>query len=365
MKRYILIVGLLAALAACSGQEETYEVQQRAFNEAVYASGQIMPAPYHYLEVNAADRIMRILVEEGNTVDSGNVLAVLGTPSENRQLEILTRQVSLARDMAGNQSAVLDELKARTRLAREKYLQDSINADRFQALASEKAVSVREAEQARLEAESSHTEYIALQQQYISRKNELNRNVLQAEQQLAQLSQSREGKVLISPIDGRVFQLYHKEGNLVQPGQPVALVGDAEHFMLELLVDERDINKVKLGQKVYFQTEVHTDKQFEARISKIVPVLQKESRSFEVEAEVLSGEALYPQSSVEANILIRENTSALVIPADYLLSGDSVNIRQEDEVQKIKIETGTRNGEWVEVRSGLKVGDIILNTNEL
>ncbi|WPP52824.1 efflux RND transporter periplasmic adaptor subunit [Catalinimonas niigatensis] len=364
MNRCLLFVTLSSVLLACDGSEETFVVQEQDFNEAVYASGQIMPAHYQFMEVNTPDRIIRILVDEGNEIDSGSVIAVLGTPSENRQLEILTRQVSLARDMAGDQSAVLDELKSRIRLARERYLQDSLNAVRYEELASERAVPLREAEQASLQSESSRTEFLALQQQYQSRSNELNRNLLQAEQQLAQLGQSREGKLLASPFHGKVFRVYHDEGSLVQPGEPVALVGDAENSRLELLVDERDINKIKLGQRVYFQTEMHADQQFEAKISKIIPVLQKETRSFEVEADVYTNNALYPQSSVEANIIIRENARVLVIPADYLLSGDSVNVKTGDEVQKKSIEAGSRNGQWVEVISGLKAGDTIVKKEQ-
>lgn len=359
MNRYLLFAALSGALFACGAAEETYEVQERDFNEAVYASGQIMPAPYQFMEVSTPDKIMRILVEEGNVIDSGSVIAVLGTPSENRQVEILSRQLALAREMAGEQSAILDELRTRSRLARERYVQDSLNAIRYEELADERAVPQREAEQASLQAESSRTEYLSLQQQYESRRNELNRSVLQAEQQLAQLSQSREGKLLASPFNGKVFQLYHEEGNLVQPGEPVALVGGDEHSRLELLVDERDISKVKLGQKVYFQTEMHPNQQFEARISKIIPVLQRETRSFEVEADVLSQDELYPQSSVEANILIRENARVLVIPSDYLISSDSVLVKTGDETQKKRIEAGARNGNWIEVRSGLKAGDVI------
>jgi multidrug efflux pump subunit AcrA (membrane-fusion protein) len=359
MKKHSVIIGLFTALNACSGSEETYEVREREFNEAVYASGQVMPAEYRFMEVNAAERIMKILVEEGDAIESGNIIAVLGTPSENRQLEILTSQVALARDMAGEESAVLDELQARTRLAQEKFRQDSLDAIRYQQLAEEKAVSQREAEKVQLEAESSRTEHHALQRQYESRRNELNRNVLNAEQQLAQLSQSREGKILESPINGKVFRIYHKEGSLAQPGEPVAMVGDADRYKLELLVDERDISRVKLGQTVYFQTEAHADKQFEARISKVVPVLQRESRSFEVEAEVVSAEELYPQSSVEANILIRNSPNALVIPADFLISDDSVGLRRGNNIRTVKIGTGARDGSWVEVRSGLKAGDII------
>jgi HlyD family secretion protein len=361
MNKINLIISMAILMAACSQPQETYVVEEREINEAVYAPGQIMPDEYYFLEVNAPDRLMNLLVEEGAIVEEGNILAVLGTPSENRQLDILSRQVALAREMAGDQSAVLAELQTRTQLARERYQQDSINAARYEALAGERAVSVREAEQARMQAQSSRSEYMSLKQQYASRRNELKANALQAEQQLAQLQKSREGRVLQSPMKGKVFGVFQRQGSLVQPGEPVVLVGSPDKFRLELLVDERDIRRVKLGQKIYFETDLHPERQFEARLTKIVPVVQRDTRSFEIEGEVLANDAiLYPQSSVEANIVVREGAKVLVVPTDYVLAGDSVWIKQGDQAQKAPIRTGARDDKWVEVREGLNKGDILV-----
>src|SRR5690554_492780 len=342
----------MALLIACSSPEETYEVQERELNEAVYASGQIMPDEYYFLQVNAPEKLMKLMVTEGTMADSGSLVAILGNPSENRQLENLSRQVSLAREMAGEQSAIFEELRIRTQQAEDRYLQDSMNAERNSRLAKEKAVSVIEAEQAMQQAQSSKADYISLRQQYAGRRNELNRNVLQSEQQLVQLQQSREGRILLSPMRGLVYQVYHREGSLVQPNEPVVLIGSPDSFRLEMLVDERDIRKVKLGQKIIFQTDLKPEVIFEARIVKIVPVLQLNTRSFEVEAEVFPTDAtLYPQASVEANILVRENIKALVVPPTYILQGDTVLLHTEKENRKVPVRTGTRNDNWVEIQS--------------
>lgn len=152
------------------------------------------------------------------------------------------------------------------------------------------------------------------------------------------------------------------EGELAKPDEPILMVGSAGKFKLELLVDERDINKVKLGQKVYFETDAFAEKQFEGEVVKIVPVLQRETRSFKIEARVLDNESFYPQSSVEANIMIRENARVMVVPTEYLLEGDSVYL-QSDKEQKVKIIPGTRNGGFIEVKDGVKAGDTITKSN--
>lgn len=358
--KYLPVVSItLLFLASCSGDPERYEVKEIKLNEAVYASGQVMPEEYFFMEVNTPEKIRSIMVNEGDLVKTGSVLAILGSKSEERQADILTSQVAIAREQATAGSSELEEMLTRIEAARVKMIQDEENAQRYEDLVESKAVSEKEAEKFRLTAQTSKAEYESMRQQYASRKKDLQNRLLQSQQQLAQFHQSTENNVLISPLEGKVFQIFHKEGNMVQPGEPVILVGNYEKYILELLVDERDIARIKEGQKVLFKTEIQPDKHMEARINKIVPVLQNESRSFEVEAQVLSTEEIFPQATVEANIVIRENVNSLVIPTDYLMPGDSVLRVDNKDLQMVKVTTGTRDGSWLEIKSGLKSGDII------
>jgi multidrug efflux pump subunit AcrA (membrane-fusion protein) len=140
------------------------------------------------------------------------------------------------------------------------------------------------------------------------------------------------------------------------------LIGSPDRYKLELLVDERDIGKIRPGQKVFFETDAFKGEQFEAVITGIDPVLQRKTRSFKVEASVAeSSRSFYPQSSVEANIMIREKATALMIPSDYLLKGDSVLFQSvKGEVMKIKVSAGIWNDDCIEITGGLKAGDMIL-----
>lgn len=360
MKQILYFPALLVALASCKNKAETYTVAGKLLNEAVYASGEILPEEYEYLQSRSTERILKIMVSEGDTVKKGDVLVLLGTPGDNTQLELLSEQLTLARKNAGGQSSTLAELQNRIKLARQKQEQDALNAKRYTELAKEKAVSQKDADDAAVQAASSLTEYNNLQEEYKTRRDELSGGVLQATQQLEQFRQVREGRVLTSRINGRVFSIDRKEGEPVNPGQPILLTGTPGRFKLELLVDERDISKVRTGQRVIFETDAFAGRQFSGTVSKIIPVLQKETRSFKVEVEVPDNAGFFPQSSVEANIVIRDSTEVLAIPADYLLPGDSVFVQQGGDPRKTGIGTGIRNGEWVEVKRGLKKGDIIV-----
>jgi len=361
----MLLISVLAAFISCKKDPKSFTVTTRMVNEAVYASGEIMPAEYELVKTTSNQRLLRVLVGQGDTVKKDQVLAVLGEPSQNAQIEILSRQLRLAQEGASDSAARGLELRQKASLAKAQYEQDLNEARKYQELANEKAVPAQQAEQQALKAKASLAEYKNLQYQYEALQNDQQDKVLAVRAQLAQLYQSKESKMLKSNIAGKVFSVYLSEGSVASAGEPVLLVGSAAHYKLELLIDERDIAKVRLGQHILFETDAFEGRQFKAVVDKIVPVVQKENRSFKVEASVRDDAGFFPQSSVEANILIRQTKDALAIPGAYLLAGDSVwTTGPAGKVIKRKVAAGVRSGQWAEIKSGLRIGDIVYENGQ-
>ncbi len=346
--------------ASCSDTSETYIVTEQIFNEAVYASGELLPEEYHIIKSGFPDRILEIPVKEGDSVSKGMFLLEEEPPADDNRLSVLGNQVALAEENMRDNSATLTALQQKIALAKQQYEHDARNANRYKELLQTQAVSQKDAEQAALSAETSLSDYKGLQQQYIAQKNELANRLLDAERQLTEARRTQEEKVLTSRIAGKVYNINFKTGEFVGTDVPIMLIGSPNMYKLELLVDERDINKIKLGQKVFFETDAFKGELFEAVVTKIDPVLQKETRNFKVEARVECARNFYPQSSVEANIIIREKAIALMIPSDYLLKGDSVLFQSaKGEATKIRVSAGIRNDHFIEITNGLKAGDII------
>jgi multidrug efflux pump subunit AcrA (membrane-fusion protein) len=361
IKEIIGVVIVAFVAASCGNPKESYTVTEQTFNEAVYASGELYPEEYHIIKSSVPDRILKILVSEGDRVKTGDALVILGTPADNNQLEILNNQVVIAKGNAKENSAALTELQHKITLAKQQFEHDERNANRYRELLQSKAVSQKDAEQVAMTAETSLANYKNLQQQYITQKNELTNRLLDAERQLTEARQSQQTKALTSRISGKVYNLNFKEGEPVNANEAILMVGSPSRYKLELLVDGRDINKISIGQKIFFETDAFKGEPFEAVITKIDPVLQKETRSFKVEARVEVSRNFYPQSSIEANIIIREKATVLMIPSDYLRKGDSVLFQPANgEITKVKVTAGSRTDNFIEITNGLKVGDIIL-----
>ncbi len=161
-------------------------------------------------------------------------------------------------------------------------------------------------------------------------------------------------------INGIVYDIYKEQGDLVNPNQPLALIG-AGDMIAKLSVDEDDLDKVYEGQQVLITMDAYEEKVFKAHIKKVYPVLNKVEQSFRVDAvfdETLPV-GIYGLN-LEANIVIAENKEVMVIPRSALLKGDSVWVKKDKEEVKVPVKTGIADDEWVEIKSGLDKSSTII-----
>lgn len=359
--KIIPIFILAVLLCSCKHNGKPYTVAEHTINEAVYASGEVYPVQYCFLKSPKTAPVLQILVKEGDHVSAGDVLVIMGSTDDAGKIRLAAGQVAIARENANGNSAILNGIQAKIDIAGQQYRQDKTNAERYRKLAVDKAVSPKEAEDKLLAAEKSLAEVNALQEQYTATKNRLNDQLLASELQLADISRQYNDNAIRSNISGKVYSILKEQGEIADSEAPVLMVGVDSVFKLELFIDERDISKIAVGQKVYFESNTCPDRQFEACISKIDPVMRKESRYFKVEAVISGSRFFYPQSSVEACIIIRENVKAAMIPFDCVFKGDSV-LQAGD--QMIPVRTGIRINDLIEIKSGVVIGDMIIKPAE-
>ena len=115
-----LLLAGLSTILSCKKEPASFKVATRPVNEAVYASGEIMPEAYELIKATSSQRILQVLVSQGEQVRKGQILAVLGQPSQNTQLDILNEQLRLARRNASDSSAsanIILKLRRAPRLA--------------------------------------------------------------------------------------------------------------------------------------------------------------------------------------------------------------------------------------------------------
>ena len=108
---------------------------------------------------------------------------------------------------------------------------------------------------------------------------------------------------------------------------------------------------------VVVSMDSYKGKVFEAKVSKIHAIMNDRSKSFLVEAEfTTTPPVLYPNLTVEANIIIHVKDNVLTIPRNYLVNDSLVYIKK-DKVKVVK--TGLKDYQKVEIIKGLSANDII------
>jgi HlyD family secretion protein len=155
---------------------------------------------------------------------------------------------------------------------------------------------------------------------------------------------------LKSFTNGIVYEIFKQKGDMVNINQPIALVGSGK-MIAKLLVDEDDLGKIWIGQKAEIKMDAYPNKIFNAKITRIYPVLNKAEQSFRVDAEFTEPLPINIYGlNIEANILITENKNVVTIPKKAVMKGDSVLVQQAGKTRAIKIEKGIEDDQMVEIK---------------
>lgn len=352
--RVFLIIFSLPALISCNHQQQTVTPQIRTITSAVYASGSVEPRNQYQAFAPSSGILSQKLVQAGDRAHKGQPMFVISQETSELQLQNARERLTTAQRNASENSAILKDLQLQIEAKKEQYLNDSVSYVRQQNLMENNATSQAALDQARLNFLSSKSAYQAALTNFQQRKTELQDQLREARINYQLAAEEKGNSIVKSRLDGKVYQTYIKEGEMVSANQPLADIGDENAFILELLVDERDIAKLKPGLEVLFTTDILPDTTLRAEVSMIYPYMNEENRSFRVDANLPPTELqLYDGASVEANIIVHQKNNALVIPRIALMGEDSVLIEEDGKTKKVKITKGIENMEMVEVLSGL------------
>jgi len=350
----LLLLSLL--LISCKKKQESSKPTTENISESVYASGVIKTRNQYQVFATGNGILQEIFVTEGDTVKKGDALF-----SIKNETSILNKEnAKLASDYAAanTNSDKLNELKINTELAKARMDNDLMQLQRQQNLWAQDIGTRNDVDQRELAYKNSVTNFEAAK----LRLNDLQKQLLftarQAQKNLAISSSMVNDFTVTSNANGKVYSLLKEKGEMVNMQSPVAVIGDAREFYLELQVDEYDIAKIRMGQTVLLSLDSYKGRVFEGAIIKIDPLMNERSRSFTVEANFVSRpDVLYPNLTVEANIVILTKQNVITIPRNYLVDDNYV---LDEHNNKIKVTTGLKDYQKVEIVNGINAATTIL-----
>ncbi|MDX5443532.1 MAG: efflux RND transporter periplasmic adaptor subunit [Hymenobacteraceae bacterium] len=356
MKHLLHLLLLLFLLQSCGDKQESTTPTVEDISESVYASGVVKSRNQYQVFATVSGLIKEILVTEGDTVKKGDPLMQI--VNETAQLNTESARIAAERAALSANRDKLNELRQTVEQARTKKAFDSAMMVRQQNLWRQQVGTRVELEQRELAYENSAKAYEAARARYNDTRRELEFAQRQSQKNLEISKSIYDDYTVKSDINGRVYNLLKEEGEIVNPQTPVAVIGAAEDFMLELQVDEYDIARVKPGQKVLLNMDSYRGQVFEAEVEKINPIMNERSKTFTVEAGFTKRPpSLYPNLTTEANIIIQTKKNALTIPRNYLVDENFV-ITEDEEKKQVKV--GLKDYRKAEIESGLTKDDVIL-----
>lgn len=161
---------------------------------------------------------------------------------------------------------------------------------------------------------------------------------------------------LRSPIKGFVQKVEIKTGQYVQPQTDLMDIVDTHHVHADLMVFEKDVYKIKEGQKVIFNVQSIPGKELTAEIYSVGKTFEQNPKAIHVHAEIENKEGnLIPGMYIEGRIQT-DNTKTLAMPESAIAAdGDRFYIfsaaKEGDKWSFIpnEVTKGTKDGEWIAI----------------
>lgn len=355
--RQLLIFVLFNFLIlSCKEDVKSIKPTKGPITESVYASG-FIKSKNQYKVISAVSGIVSdIFVNEGDIVKKGQPLFKI----KNSTIGLNIEQAKISKELNEYSSNLLKVLDLENSIenARLKMLNDSVFLNRQKRLWDQDVGSKVELENRLLAYENSKNLFESAKIKLEDLKRQLEIAERQANNNLRISETLASDFVIRSMIDGRVFSVLTEKGEFASAQTALAIIGDARHFLIELLVDEYDIAKLNTGQKVFLRMDSYKNEVFEAEINRIIPIMNEKSKSFKVEAFFTkSPSVLFPNMTVEANILIRTKENVLILPRNYLSENDEVFLKNGN---KVKVKTGLKDYQKVEILNGITDEDEII-----
>jgi RND family efflux transporter MFP subunit len=332
------VLGALWGMAGC-GKEEApppmaslapavmvEPVAVRDVVDRIEATGQLVAKAEATVAAQVAGEVTAIAVEEGDAVEAGQ--ALLDIDPERRQLELADAEARLA------------EARASAAEARREV-------ERIRGLRKRDAAS-----QAQLDD--------VLTQLALARSRENG-----AEARLGLARRALEDATIRAPFSGLIARRHTNVGEYLGVGAPLFDLVALDPIEVEFTLPEVDSSRVAVGNRVTLRVAPYPSEEFTAEVTMVAPTIDPGTRTLRVKAQLANPDGrLRPGlfARVDVGVALREGVVMVSESAILQRAEGSVVYRlvEGNRVERLLVEPGVQEGEWVEVRSGLMPGDRVV-----
>ncbi len=367
-KKLWYIIGLIA-LAILAGlfwqnqkamELDSIQAQKGSISITVEDTAVVQAAQDYDLYATQNAQVKSLKVEIGQRVEANTLLMELDNPGLQLELSENRSLLAQAQAQATAAAAAVNRLELQHQDA-------AANLGRSKELFHQGAISESEYEQAVLalntaqEAWSEHNSYLDTLQSQIRGLNDSQEKLRQLEKELQ----------VFSPIQGVVLELPVKTGQSLTPGLLLASLALGQDLEIKADILSDDLAQVQVGQRVSITAPVLEDKVLSGRVIKIYPRAEEKMSALGViQRRVpiiisLSDRAnLKPGYEVRVAIETKHLDNVITIPIESVRpQGEGkgqVMLIKDQRIVFNEVETGLSDGDRVEIKKGLNVGDLIV-----
>jgi membrane fusion protein, multidrug efflux system len=345
------------------------QIGEMAMEQTVTVTGTLAAYDQATVSAKVPGRMKSISVDLGSVVRQGQILAQI--EQQDYQLRLQQAEAALAQARArvglspeGKDDRIDPEKTGTVRQAQALLDDSKLKFERAQNLFQRGVL-------AKAQLDAAEAEYKVALSRYQDAVEEIRNRQALVVQRRSELEIARQQLLdssIYAPFDGIVQEKRASIGEYLAAGAPLVNVVRMDPLRLRAEVPERESRNVRVGQQVRVSLEGDTNV-YIGKIARISPTITAQNRVLIVEAEVHNNGQLRPGSYARAEIVSANNSTALGVPINAIVSFagiDKVILVQDNKAVEKPITLGRRTAEWAEVISGLKTGDtVVLNPGNL
>lgn len=174
---------------------------------------------------------------------------------------------------------------------------------------------------------------------------------------------------IIAPLSGFIIKRSVEPGQTVSSQDPILVMAD--NLIIKAQIDETDLGKLKLKQKVEIILDAYPEKEFRGKVEHIAYESNVVNNVTVYRVDILPDkvpEIFRSGMSANVDIIINRKRNAILIPVSAVRErkrGKFVLLKTgKGDPELTKVSTGIEDGKNVEIISGIKEDDLIVISSE-
>ncbi|MBI4392041.1 MAG: efflux RND transporter periplasmic adaptor subunit [candidate division NC10 bacterium] len=348
----------------------TAPVAAREIPRTVEVTGTLLPFEEVTLTNEQAGTVEALLVDLGDRVEPGQLLLRLDPQEARLALAQAEANLLAAERALGRARAAAEAARATVARAQAALEEARLNRKRFEDLFAEGAVSASQRDTARTQDEMAAATVWEAEAQAESEAQAVQTAAAAVEQARAALGLARKRAAdteVRSPLKGAVKQRLVSAGDGIKEKTPLLVLVATNPLKLQGTVPERFAPEIRIGQPVSVTLDAYPGRAFRGKVSRVSPAVDPQTRTLALEALLENPDGrLKPGFFAKGEVLARTDRDVPFAPeaALYTFVGiTKVFVVADGMVQERQVEIGDRVNGWVEIRRGVKPGEVVATAN--